>query len=616
MAARGGLACVALLLGFLLFRACETRRSLVAPPGSTSTAVTDFSRAARLDVPVVPATRRSLPDGDAREGKPVLPPSIEAPHLEVRVLDSAERPVPHAEVHATFSDAKPAELRWTDEAGIASFTMPSALATMKLSASSGGMSSGEVTCDQVVLNDNVARQSLTLVPRHRIRGLVVDEQGRRMAAAVVAIKGPLISGATPRIMPIPPFPSDAEGRFDAYVDGIGANVTLCAHLMERSTNEVSIAASPGAASDVVLAFPGVAVISGIVVTEAGAPVNEATVRLMTVDATDDHHPSQVKSDSAGRFRFEHLPAGDLIIVAAHDPLGFSNPMPLMSGDRPSTLQLVLRSAPHICGVVLTSEGVAVSDAMVSAYPTDDQAFVWGDFLQSSDTVLAKSTGAGEFCVEGLPFAKEYSVVWTPLPGRTSVTMVLEHVPPNASGLVLKCDKEHEKALPLRLRILSRLTAAPVRSYSVTVFAKLRNSLWTDVLTRRVESDEGILLFDPPVRGSQYLLLVMAPDLPVQLLGPIEADVSDMVGDVYLDGPASLEVAIEGLGPTDHPEVSVRFAAGVGPTWAKQVGTSPSLTFHTLGSGSYTITSPACAEPVQTDLVSGQVQHVTLKAKSN
>jgi hypothetical protein len=311
-----------------------------------------------------------------------------------------------------------------------------------------------------------------------------------------------------------------------------------------------------------------------------------------------------------------VPPGDVVIAAAHDPLGFSNPLPLASAVRPTELRLILRREQRICGTVLTSAGKPVPNATITAYPTDDQALVWGDFLASSDAVLAKSTETGAFCIEGLPPAKEYSVVWTPLPSRTSVTMLREHVLPNATGLVLEGDLEHEKAPFLRLRLVSRVTALPIRACSVTVYAKLAPSPYVDVLTRQFESEDGVLVLDPPLRGNQYLLLVMAPGLPVQLVGPIDADAGDQVGDVYLNGPASLEVALQDLPSTaSDPEVSVRFTAGVGPTWSKRTDAGHSVRFDTLGPGSYTITSPVCAAPVQTALMTGETRRVTVSAKS-
>ncbi len=201
-----------------------------------------------------------------------------------------------------------------------------------------------------------------------VRGRVVDARGNAVGAARVSVRlseaireGHVRSGELSAAVD-----AGADGRFELQV--IPGDVELDAVDGARAGYAYLPGVFPGTVRDVEIALePGVTV-SGIVREPGGAPVSGARVDAFTLTDTNARDSAEATSDSGGRFSFDSVRSGRVIVEARLSPHAPSKPFhfELAPGAEQHDIELVLQPAQAVTGTVVDAAGKPVADAVVKA----------------------------------------------------------------------------------------------------------------------------------------------------------------------------------------------------------------------------------------------------------
>ena len=158
-------------------------------------------------------------------------------------------------------------------------------------------------------------------------------------------------------------------------------------------------------------------LAGVVVTEAGAPVTAATVRVTRADGSD---PRETATDSAGRFAIGSLPSG-LYGVSARR-IGYREaqlPSLRIVAGQTSTVRVMLTASPtqlstEVEGVKMLPMGREAAD-LVNLVPGARKGFVWGGAGDAAnnyqlDGVSVNHPGVGgDFLAPGIDWIEALEV---------------------------------------------------------------------------------------------------------------------------------------------------------------------------------------------------------------
>ncbi|MCP3136344.1 carboxypeptidase-like regulatory domain-containing protein [Pyxidicoccus xibeiensis] len=207
-----------------------------------------------------------------------------------------------------------------------------------------------------------AEADVALSPGRVVTGLVKDTLGRPVTGAVVRLS------ATDPLLPLDDVArSDIRGafRFEGLLEGT--------YRLEALGARGEHAASPmvvgrGAPSTAELRLEPGGTLVGSVTAAGGTPAAGARVRLDVVAGPDTGMPARLAlADAQGRFRFEGVPAGQVVLAAAHEKLGAvrSASQPVGPGQQVST-GLTLPAPATVEGRVVGSDGKPVAGMPVAA----------------------------------------------------------------------------------------------------------------------------------------------------------------------------------------------------------------------------------------------------------
>jgi protocatechuate 3,4-dioxygenase beta subunit len=231
-----------------------------------------------------------------------------------------------------------------------------------------------------------------------VSGRVIDEAGKPVAEALVTAPSADTawgSGAEGHAT------TDAKGAYQLTLAPGNYRVVGSADDFAPSTSALfAVATAPMTAPDLTLRAGGVLV--GMVVSEAGAPVPFATVRVGEVrPGLDGSRVRGNTADATGRFEVRSLARTTLKATAEHDGVASAVvDVDLSTAARRDDLELVLDVAGTIAGVVVDSAGQPVAETTVTAVPD----FLKGgtfDRMMLTGPSTAATDGSGAFVLRGL-----------------------------------------------------------------------------------------------------------------------------------------------------------------------------------------------------------------------
>lgn len=220
--------------------------------------------------------------------------------------------------------------------------------------------------------------SVELVRGPKVRGLLMDEQGKPVAGALVRYE--IVGGPVPGSeLMRDSVKSDASGIFElAALPPVGLFIVVATHaahgtaVLELLDPGLDPSLDPGKEPkrEVKLVMPAGAKVRGKVVEAGGAPVAFARVRvgLTTPGARLLVPPREVFSDAKGEFVADALTRRQLSAVAS-DGRGSSvaRAVDTRGGDVEGVI-LVLEAVGVMGGVVVDEQGRPVAGAQVTAFP--------------------------------------------------------------------------------------------------------------------------------------------------------------------------------------------------------------------------------------------------------
>ena len=136
-------------------------------------------------------------------------------------------------------------------------------------------------------------------------------------------------------------------------------------------------------------------IAGVVVSDTGAPIAGAAVRLVGTERTS-REQRQTESDAAGAFAFADLQPGTYELLARKGGLVGRQgaPVAVVLAGSADGLRIVLHTGRRVTGRVRTRQGQPQAGALVSATPQQ----LYG---QAKDRLSVQSAPDGSFVLEGL-----------------------------------------------------------------------------------------------------------------------------------------------------------------------------------------------------------------------
>lgn len=244
--------------------------------------------------------------------------------------------------------------------------------------------------------------SLEVVLRLRrgvlVSGRVIDEAGKPVAQA--AVTAPSADSAWGMGM-AGSATTDAKGAYQLTLAPGNYRVVGSADDYAPSTSALfAVASTPMDAPALTLRAGGVIV--GTVVSEAGAPVPFATVRVGEVrPGMDGSRVRGNTADATGRFEVRSLPRSPLKATAEHDGVASAIiDVDLSTVARRDDLELVLDVAGTIAGVVVDSAGQPVPETTVTAVPDFLKGGTFERVMLAGPSTAA-TDGSGAFVLRGL-----------------------------------------------------------------------------------------------------------------------------------------------------------------------------------------------------------------------
>jgi hypothetical protein len=249
-----------------------------------------------------------------------------AREVKVVVIDSSGAPAAAATVD--IWPIKPPELRHvepaasltTDAKGRARATLPGRELLFVAEDEGGSASRVQRSAlgDARLLAPGDRAFVVELRPKAHVRGRVLDVAGRPETGAVVTLS-PRSEHGENRIVRSATAPAlDAQGRFEADVDG-GGRYRVRADLGAERTLAVNVSTEPGGTYDVTLQFAGDWWVQGLVVDDAGQPVPGARLSVWQDPAEGTPQHVAGESDEVGRFRIAVKRLAPGMLVAWTEP---------------------------------------------------------------------------------------------------------------------------------------------------------------------------------------------------------------------------------------------------------------------------------------------------------
>lgn len=288
----------------------------------------------------------------------------------------------------------------TNDDGVATFRAMDAGWT-RVAVTAKGFSPGSGTA-RIGKGEKQAKLEIALVKGAPVSGKVVDDAGKAVAGArvwPVDAANAWAGGAGDRAA----VTSAADGTFTIPALAAGSWILQAKDDTHApaSTRPITVSGEvPTTGIEIVL--PAAAVIAGIVVDGAGAPVPDASVQLSSDRWSTDMIYRQAAADADGHFEIRALPRTSFKVRATSDDATSDAIAVDVTGKAEKRdVKLVLDHAGTISGVVVDSNNEAVAEAEVSAAP-DFLSGNRGDndwILAGGDT--ATTDGDGRFVVRGL-----------------------------------------------------------------------------------------------------------------------------------------------------------------------------------------------------------------------
>lgn len=300
---------------------------------------------------------------DAR-GEPASPadPDDALAVIEGRVLDREGRPVPGASVEASADRASAAHRTLSGDEGRFTFdALSPGLYMLRATKDEDEGTAGPVPA----AGDATQHVTIFLGTDASIAGRVIEEETGEGVPGITVKLRDAQRGYSPTAF------SDVEGRFRAAVPapGIyGAWVSRhpdyyvdMSHLMN-----IPVAAGEHKGGVEIFVRKGVT-LRGVVHTDKGEPVADATVLLVDLLNDQGGDKGQTISDAAGRFVFRgQKPGGRFVARAVHPDHGFGESRPVLAQPGTAQGELVVRLVPGhpVRGHLVTNDGHGVAGQTV------------------------------------------------------------------------------------------------------------------------------------------------------------------------------------------------------------------------------------------------------------
>jgi hypothetical protein len=202
-----------------------------------------------------------------------------------------------------------------------------------------------------------------------IRGQVVDADGAGISDADVSFRSHFFGDkiGTKHVADYSSGTSttttSSDGGFELEV--VPGSVLIEAKLGDASARTRIEGVAPGQTYDATIVLDASATLSGIVVTGDGAPVADATVRVVIRDSIKELSRRTISSDADGEFRIDGITPGRLDVDAHVDGQGTSQAVrEVVTSGQSVEVELVLGDAATIAGTVVDSNGSPVRSATV------------------------------------------------------------------------------------------------------------------------------------------------------------------------------------------------------------------------------------------------------------
>ncbi len=315
--------------------------------------------------------------------------SVKSISLAGVVVDAGTgMPIPYASVGLKSSALKPSD-------GKGSFTL--SLDANHQDYSVYVMAEGYASKRETVsLNGNTSQSlKIELTPGSQVVGVVNNVDGLPVAGA--SVEAWPFAG--------PPVQTNAQGEF--VVGGINPHYQPCnLNISHPDYCFLRLTFSPPAAGGTVfqegILRAGVTV-SGQVKDLQGQPVLGATISI------SPGHISNVQTDSEGRYRFVHVPAGE-VVLSASDPLHapYVGQYALTENQSEWTLDIQLPASRTLEGLVLNQDGVPIDNASISI-----SQYKGVRYLNTGRVVTDPN---GRFLIPNAPITGPLTL-WAMAPGR-------------------------------------------------------------------------------------------------------------------------------------------------------------------------------------------------------
>jgi hypothetical protein len=360
---------------------------------------------------------------------------------------------------------------------------------------------------------------IPLVPGATVTGLVLAPTGAPAAGATVTITEPTVTGAQPRSAGS--LLTDAEGRFEATIDGCGQH-SFSARLGDLESRPQRLDAVRSAVHEIVLRLPGDWVVRGVLLDPDGAPVAKAAVRLEPeLSAASEggrSRPTRLHAQTDAQGRFE-LPIDVPVAGRLTGSLGaweVARPPRVRVDAAHPVVEVTLRlgASAWIAGRVEGFDAELLRGSEVRAYAVPrekHQAF--------KETVLAAD---GSFRLGPLRDGGRYDVQAFLGADEARVAVVVHDVRAGTTGLVVTPDAEPVRAASIEMLVLSVATGLPVPRFSVTDVLRKPDGTWGTQWFQPVRDELGLCTLDELLPDEEHCLLVKADGLAWVLVESVRA----------------------------------------------------------------------------------------------